>query len=136
MENIDLENLPKHIAIIMDGNRRWAKSNGLSTKEGHKAGSKNLDNIATFCNEIGIKYLTVYAFSTENWKRTKEEVSALMFILKANLDSMLRKLDLKNIKIRVIGEKENIPSDIQKKIDKLQKENSKLKQKIKNQNFS
>ena len=119
MEDIDLENLPKHIAIIMDGNRRWAKNNGLSTKEGHKAGSKNLDNIATFCNEIGIKYLTVYAFSTENWKRTKEEVSALMFILKANIDSMLRKLDLKNIKIRVIGEKENIPADIQKRIDKL-----------------
>lgn len=119
MEEIDLENLPKHIAIIMDGNRRWAKARGLTTKDGHKAGSKNLDNIATFCNEIGIKYLTVYAFSTENWKRTKEEVSALMFILKANLDSMLRKLDLKNIKIRVIGEKENIPPDIQKKIDKL-----------------
>ena len=119
MEEIDLENLPKHIAIIMDGNRRWAKSRGLTTKDGHKAGSKNLDNIATFCNEIGIKYLTVYAFSTENWKRTQEEVSALMFILKANLDSMLRKLDLKNIKIRVIGEKENIPPDIQKKIDKL-----------------
>ena len=119
MEEIDLENLPKHIAIIMDGNRRWAKARGLTTKDGHKAGSKNLDNIATFCNEIGIKYLTVYAFSTENWKRTQEEVSALMFILKANLDSMLRKLDLKNIKIRVIGEKENIPPDIQKKIDKL-----------------
>lgn len=119
MEEIDLENLPKHIAIIMDGNRRWAKARGLTTKDGHKAGSKNLDNIATFCNEIGIKYLTVYAFSTENWKRTQEEVSALMFILKANLDSMHRKLDLKNIKIRVIGEKENIPPDIQKKIDKL-----------------
>ena len=119
MEEIDLENLPKHIAIIMDGNRRWAKARGLTTKDGHKAGSKNLDNIATFCNEIGIKYLTVYAFSTENWKRTQEEVSALMFILKANLDSMLRKLDLKNTKIRVIGEKENIPPDIQKKIDKL-----------------
>ena len=119
MEEIDLKNLPKHIAIIMDGNRRWAKARGLTTKDGHKAGSKNLDNIATFCNEIGIKYLTVYAFSTENWKRTQEEVSALMFILKANLDSMLRKLDLKNIKIRVIGEKENIPPDIQKKIDKL-----------------
>ena len=114
MEEIDLENLPKHIAIIMDGNRRWAKARGLTTKDGHKAGSKNLDNIATFCNEIGIKYLTVYAFSTENWKRTQEEVSALMFILKANLDSMLRKLDLKNIKIRVIGEKENIPPDIEK----------------------
>jgi len=119
MEEIDKQNLPEHIAIIMDGNRRWAKNQGLTTKDGHKAGSKNLEKIAIFCNEIGIKYLTVYAFSTENWKRTKEEVSALMFILKANLDSMLRKMDLKNIKIRVIGEKENIPNDIQEKIDKL-----------------
>ena len=119
MEGIDINNLPKHIAIIMDGNRRWAKENNLSTKEGHKAGAKNLETIAKFCNNIGIKYLTVYAFSTENWKRTKEEVSALMFILKANLDSMLRKMDLENIKIRVIGEKENIPPDIQTKIDKL-----------------
>lgn len=119
MEEIDKENLPKHIAIIMDGNRRWAKVRGLSTKDGHKAGSKNLERIAKFCNNIGIRYLTVYAFSTENWKRTKEEVSALMFILRANLDSMLRKMDLENIKIRVIGEKENIPPDIQKKIDKL-----------------
>ena len=92
MEKIDKQNLPKHIAIIMDGNRRWAKQRGLTTKEGHKAGSKNIEKIALFCNELGIKYLTVYAFSTENWKRTKEEVSALMFILKANLDSMLRKM--------------------------------------------
>jgi len=119
MEELDKQNLPEHIAIIMDGNRRWAKNNELTTKEGHKAGSKNLERIAVFCNELGIKYLTVYAFSTENWKRTQEEVSALMFILKANLDSMLRKMDLKNIKIRVIGEKENIPKDIQEKIDKL-----------------
>lgn len=119
MEEIDITNLPKHIGIIMDGNRRWAKENNLSTKEGHKAGSKNLETIAKFCNKIGVKYLTVYAFSTENWKRTKEEVSALMFILKANLDSMLRKADLENIKIRVIGEKENVPKDIQAKINKL-----------------
>lgn len=119
MEEIDITNLPKHIGIIMDGNRRWAKERGLSTKEGHKAGSKNLERIAKFCNNIGIKYLTVYAFSTENWKRTKEEVSALMFILRANLDSMLRKMDLENIKLRVIGEKENVPPDIQTKIDKL-----------------
>lgn len=119
MEEIDVQNLPKHIAIIMDGNRRWAKNNGLSTKEGHKAGSKNLENIARFCNKIGIKYLTVYAFSTENWKRSQAEVSALMFILKANLDAMLRRMDMENIKIRVIGEKENIPSDIVPRIEKL-----------------
>lgn len=119
MEDIDITNLPKHIGIIMDGNRRWAKERGLSTKEGHKAGSKNLERMAKFCNNIGIKYLTVYAFSTENWKRTKEEVSTLMFILRANLDSMLRKMDLENIRLRVIGEKENIPPDIQNKINKL-----------------
>ena len=119
MEEIDEQNLPNHIAIIMDGNRRWAKSKGLSTKEGHKAGAKNLENIAKFCNIIGIKYLTVYAFSTENWKRSKTEVSALMFILKANLDAMLRRMDTENIKIRVIGEKENIPEDIKPRIDKL-----------------
>lgn len=119
MEEIDVNNLPQHIAIIMDGNRRWAKDRGLSTKEGHKAGSKNLETIAKFCNKIGIKYLTVYAFSTENWKRTKEEVSALMFILKANLDAMLRRMDLENIRIRVIGEKENIPKDLAPKIHKL-----------------
>ena len=119
MEEIDVNNLPQHIAIIMDGNRRWAKDRGLTTKEGHKAGSKNLETIARFCNKIGIKYLTVYAFSTENWKRTKEEVSALMFILKANLDAMLKRMDLENIKIRVIGEKENIPDDLLPRIDKL-----------------
>ena len=119
MEEIDVQNLPKHIAIIMDGNRRWAKDRGLSTKEGHKAGSKNLENIARFCNKIGIKYLTVYAFSTENWKRSEMEVSALMFILKANLDAMLRRMDTENIRIRVIGEKENIPEDIKPRIEKL-----------------
>ena len=119
MEEIDVQNLPKHIAIIMDGNRRWAKNNGLTTKDGHKAGSKNLENIARFCNKLGIKYLTVYAFSTENWKRSKSEVSALMFILKANLDAMLRRMDLENIRIRVIGEEKNIPEEIKPKIEKL-----------------
>ena len=118
-EKIGLENLPNHIAIIMDGNRRWAKQKGLTTKDGHKEGSKNLERIAKYCNNIGLKYLTVYAFSTENWKRAQDEVSALMFILKANIDSMLRKTDLENVKIRVIGEKENIPADIQERIDKL-----------------
>jgi len=118
-EKIDLENLPNHIAIIMDGNRRWAKQKGLTTKDGHKEGSKNLERIAKYCNNIGLKYLTVYAFSTENWKRAQDEVSALMFILKANIDAMLRKTELENVKIRVIGEKENIPVDIQERIDKL-----------------
>ena len=118
-EKFELDEKLRHIAIIMDGNRRWAKQKGLTTKDGHKEGSKNLERIAKYCNNIGLKYLTVYAFSTENWKRAQDEVSALMFILKANIDAMLRKTELENVKIRVIGEKENIPADIQERIDKL-----------------
>ncbi len=117
--DIDMNNLPKHIAIIMDGNRRWAKEKGLSTKEGHKAGSKNLENIASFCNKIGIKYLTVYAFSTENWKRSAEEVAALMLIMKANLDAFSRRVDTENIKINVIGDLENkVSLSLRKSINK------------------
>ena len=74
MEEIDYNNLPEHIAIIMDGNRRWAKQRGLEASLGHKEGAENLKRIAKFANSIGIKYMTVYAFSTENWKRTEKEV--------------------------------------------------------------
>ena len=72
--NVDA--LPEHIAIIMDGNRRWAKANGKPVAFGHKEGAKTLEKIVRYANEIGIKYITVYAFSTENWKRSKEEVDA------------------------------------------------------------
>ena len=113
------ETMPKHIAIIMDGNRRWARAQGKPAAFGHKSGAKTLENIVRYANKIGLEHITVYAFSTENWKRAQDEVSALMFILKANIDSMLRKSDLENVKIRVIGEKENIPVDIQERIDKL-----------------
>ena len=116
---IDKHNLPKHIAIVLDGNRRWAKAHNLTTKEGHKAGAQNLEDMAKFCNKIGIKYLTVYAFSTENWKRSKEEVSALMLILKAYLDSFWRRGLNENIKIRIIGEKENISKNLQSSIDRV-----------------
>lgn len=103
MNNNIIENLPVHIAVIMDGNRRWAKSKGLTAKDGHTAGAKTLENIAKYCNEIGIKYLTVYAFSTENWKRTKEEVNAIMTILKLQLKSIIEKDELQNVKINFIG---------------------------------
>ena len=119
MEELNKELLPKHIAIIMDGNRRWAKNNGLTTKEGHTEGANNLERIAIFCNKIGIKYMTVYAFSTENWKRSKEEVAALMFILKSWILKLLERTSSNNIRIRVIGEKENIPADLKEGIDKL-----------------
>ena len=103
INDIDKEFMPKHIAIIMDGNRRWAKEKGIDTKLGHKAGAETLEKIAAYANDIGLKYMTVYAFSTENWKRTKEEVGALMILLNTYLDKFLNKESLRNIKIRVLG---------------------------------
>lgn len=116
MEQIDILNLPKHIAIIMDGNRRWAKQNGLDTKAGHKAGAENLELLSKFCDKIGIKYLTVYAFSTENWKRSKQEISTIMLILKAYLDSFNRGKDAGNIKLNVLGDISVLSEGIQKSI--------------------
>ena len=119
IEEIDKDLMPKHIAIIMDGNRRWAKEKGLDTKIGHKAGAETLEKIASYANEIGLKYLTVYAFSTENWKRTKEEVGALMILLKAYLDKFLNKESLRNIKIRVLGDIENLDKSLKDSIQKI-----------------
>ena len=118
MEDIDLNNLPQHIAIIMDGNRRWAQSKGLSTREGHKAGAEALENISKACNEIGIKYLTVYAFSTENWKRSKQEVSALMAILRSEVDAFLKEKDKQNIRIRLVGDMGGLSKSLQTSIKK------------------
>lgn len=114
MEN-DL-NVPQHIAIIMDGNRRWAKSKGIETKEGHKAGADNLETIAKYCNELGVKYLTVYAFSTENWKRSKEEVSALMLLLKNYLKRFSKDANKENIKIKILGDIETLEPGLKKSI--------------------
>lgn len=114
---IDMENLPVHVAIIMDGNRRWAKKNNLDTPQGHKAGAENLQRIAKFANKIGIKYMTVYAFSTENWKRSKEEVGAIMKLLKYYLAQFFKSSD-ENIKINVIGRKSDLPKDLLAEIEK------------------
>ena len=119
IDNIEKDLLPKHIAIIMDGNRRWAREKGIDTKLGHKAGAETLEKIASFANKIGIKYMTVYAFSTENWKRTKEEVGALMLLLKAYLDKFLNKESFRNIKIRVLGDIENLDKGIKESIEKI-----------------
>ena len=118
MDSIDKNNLPKHIAIIMDGNRRWAKDKGLATRDGHKAGADALENISKFCNEIGIKYLTVYAFSTENWKRSKEEISALMAILRIYVDSFLKEKNKQNIRIKLLGDISGLSKGLQKSINK------------------
>ena len=100
---MDKNNLPKHIAIILDGNRRWAKAKGRPASFGHKTGADTLEKIVRYANKIGIKHLTAYVFSTENWKRTTEEVSAIMAILKNYLDDFSKRADLENIKINIIG---------------------------------
>lgn len=114
-EIIDINNLPEHIAIIMDGNRRWAKKNNLNTAQGHKEGAENLKRISKFANKIGIKYLTVYAFSTENWKRSEEEVGAIMKLLKFYILDFFKSYD-ENIKVNVIGRIGDLPKDLQKEI--------------------
>ena len=110
-------NLPTHIAIIMDGNRRWAKNNNLDVRLGHKKGAETLENIVRYCNKIGIKYLTVYAFSTENWKRSKEEVGALMLLLQNYLDDFAKRADTENIKINMLGNREELSKGLLKSID-------------------
>ena len=113
--------MPKHIAIIMDGNRRWAKSKGLDGSLGHKKGAEVLEEVAKYCNKIGLEALTVYAFSTENWKRTKEEVGAILLLLQMYLDKFLKTADLENIKLRVIGDRENnMPEEIKNKMIKME----------------
>ena len=113
---IDLDNLPQHIAVIMDGNGRWAKSKGLDRSAGHAAGAETLREIADYCSEIGIKVLTAYAFSTENWKRPQKEVDALMDLLYEYLCDADNKLVGKNNVVRVIGDVTPLREDIKKQI--------------------
>ncbi len=105
--------LPEHIAIIMDGNGRWAKRRSLPRTAGHAAGSKNFKDIARYCNKIGLKYLTVYAFSTENWKRPKEEVDNIMKIFKEYLEDAKNFKD-ENIQVQFIGDRSVLDADIQR----------------------
>ena len=105
--------LPTHIAVIMDGNGRWAKRRSLPRTAGHAAGSKNFKDIARYCNKIGLKYLTVYAFSTENWKRPKEEVDNIMKIFKEYLEDAKNFKD-ENIQVQFIGDRSVLDPDIQR----------------------
>lgn len=122
---IDKENMPKHIAIIMDGNRRWAKEKGLDGKFGHKAGAETLEKLTYFANDIGLEYLTVYAFSTENWKRTKEEVGALMLLLKSYVDKFLKKANTNNIRVRILGDIERLDKGLKDSINEIVEKSSK-----------
>ncbi|WP_330375482.1 isoprenyl transferase [Inediibacterium massiliense] len=106
---VDMDHLPKHIAIIMDGNGRWAKKRGLPRSAGHKAGVEALREIIKTCSNLHIQHLTLYAFSTENWKRPKEEVSALMQLLIYYLKQEVSELHKNNVKIRTIGDIQKLP---------------------------
>ncbi|CCJ33492.1 isoprenyl transferase [Caloramator australicus] len=108
-EEIDMSNLPQHIAIIMDGNGRWAKKRNLPRTMGHKAGVETIREIVKTCSKIGIKYLTLYAFSTENWKRPQDEVNTLMNLLVEYLRKEVEELDKNNVIINWIGDISKLP---------------------------
>ena len=110
---VDFTNLPRHVAIIMDGNGRWAKKRGLPRTAGHAAGAENFRTIATYCKEIGLEYLTVYAFSTENWKRPAEEVSAIMGLLKKYLLEAIEKMERDRVKMCFFGDLSQLPEELQ-----------------------
>lgn len=101
---VDFNRLPRHIAIILDGNGRWAKRRGLPRTAGHKVGAETFRTIATYCRDIGLEYLTVYAFSTENWKRPKDEVETIMVLLKRYLLEAIETMERDNVRLRFMGD--------------------------------
>ena len=119
MDNLKI---PRHVAVIMDGNGRWAKSKGLPRKMGHVQGGKNVEDLLYVCDDLGIKYFTVYAFSTENWKRSEDEVAALMTLLRSYLSSGFKKAAKNNVRIRIIGDRTRLAPDIQKLIEDLEED--------------
>ena len=118
---VDLENLPVHIGIIMDGNGRWAKRRGLPRTAGHAAGAKTFEKIVEYAGNMGIKIVTVYAFSTENWRRPKEEIDMLMSLLEDYLDNGLTRLAGRDVKIHFIGDESAFSEDFQRKLRHMEK---------------
>ena len=112
--------VPKHNAIILDGNGRWAKNRGMPRSFGHVIGCENLEDICEVAKELGVKYLTVYAFSTENWKRSKEEVDGLMKLFRNYLKKCIKISQKNNMRVKVIGDITAFDSDIQESIEKLE----------------
>lgn len=117
---VESNKVPNHIAIILDGNRRWAKMRGLPTLQGHTEGADNLERIARYCSKIGVKYLTVYAFSTENWKRTKEEVGYLMNLMADYISSFEVRFKDSNAIIKLVGNIDRLPKKLQDSIIKIE----------------
>ena len=108
--------VPRHIAVIMDGNGRWAKKRGLPRKAGHKVGAETFRTIATYCKDIGVQYFTVYAFSTENWKRPQDEVDALMNLFRTYLKEAAETMFERGVAVRVLGDLSPLPEDIRAQI--------------------
>ena len=116
--DFDKNYMPKHIAIIMDGNRRWAKAKGKPVSFGHKEGAKTLEKIVRYANKIGLEYITVYAFSTENWKRAEDEVKALMLLLQSYLEDYSKRAETENIRVKILGDISALSEGMQKSIIK------------------
>ena len=115
---VDFDHLPRHIAIIMDGNGRWAKKRGLPRTAGHAAGAETFRRIATYCKEIGLDYLTVYAFSTENWKRPEEEVGAIMGLLKKYLLEAIGQMERDRVKMEFFGDLTPLTPELRELIER------------------
>ncbi len=113
-------NIPQHIAIILDGNGRWAKKKGMPRNYGHAQGSKNVERICEDAYRLGVKYLTVYAFSTENWKRPQDEVDALMNLLRNYMRTCLKTAEKNRMRVRVLGDKTVLDDDIRSRIEELE----------------
>ena len=114
------ETVPSHIAIIMDGNRRWAKKRLLPTQLGHSQGADNLERVADACAELGVKYLTVYAFSTENWKRSAEEVDYLMKLLTKHINDFDKRIKNRDIRFRLVGDINRLNPELQDGIRRIE----------------
>lgn len=120
MEGVNFMKIPAHIAIILDGNGRWAKAKGMPRNYGHAQGSKNVERICEEAYRMGVKYLTVYAFSTENWNRPKDEVDALMKLLRNYMKTCIKTAAKNDMKVRVIGDKTGLDEDIRNRIAELE----------------
>ena len=116
----NIMNIPNHVAIILDGNGRWAKSKGMPRNYGHTMGAKNVEDISRTAYNMGIKYLTLYAFSTENWNRPESEVSALMKLLENYLKNCIKTAEKNHIRVRILGDKSRLDESFQKKIAELE----------------
>jgi undecaprenyl diphosphate synthase len=112
-EDLDRSRLPRHVAIIMDGNGRWARQRGFPRVEGHRRGERTVHDVVEFCGEAGIEHLTLYTFSAENWRRSEEEVGALMYLIEAVAKKQIQELHRKNVRLRILGRMQQLPQSLQ-----------------------